>query len=222
MKRNRLNLILDTLSLLVLLAMIETGLVMRYILPPGSGERRMTLWGWSRHDWGDLHFWLSVGLAGLMVVHVALHWQWVCTVTRQWLRGGTPSVAGTGPLRGTAYGLVFASFVLAATGGLFAWGMQNVRRSEWRGDESHGRGWRGGRETMPSVAPTDEIMTEPDHRGQRRRGPMRDQERREEVTNTQPGVSGETGGQRDSATRGGGRGWGRRSRDGNSGPARAD
>ncbi len=79
MNRTRLNLILNVASLLLFLALIETGLIMRYVLPPGSGGRSgggaMTLWGWRRHDWGDVHFWLSAILVALVFAHVALHWQ---------------------------------------------------------------------------------------------------------------------------------------------------
>jgi hypothetical protein len=30
-----------------------------------------------RHSWGDIHFYLSLGILVLMLVHIALHWRWV-------------------------------------------------------------------------------------------------------------------------------------------------
>ena len=39
--------------------LITTGVLMRYVLPPGSG-RRAAIWGLDRHGWGDLHFWFCL------------------------------------------------------------------------------------------------------------------------------------------------------------------
>ncbi|HUO10433.1 MAG TPA: DUF4405 domain-containing protein, partial [Phycisphaerae bacterium] len=61
MKRNTLNFVMDVVLAVLAAGMIGTGLVMRYILPPGSGQWRL-LWGLGRHDWGDLHFWLAAGI----------------------------------------------------------------------------------------------------------------------------------------------------------------
>ena len=61
MKRNTLNFVIDATSALVMVGMIATGLLLRFVLPPGSGSRRM-LWIWGRHDWGDLRFRLAVGV----------------------------------------------------------------------------------------------------------------------------------------------------------------
>ncbi len=81
MRRNTLNFTVDTLALVGMVAMTATGLVIRYTLPPGSGGREggraSTLWGLSRHGWGDVHFWIAVGIAAMLLLHVFLHWQWV-------------------------------------------------------------------------------------------------------------------------------------------------
>lgn len=87
MKRNTLNFIVDAISALVVLGMTVTGLVIRFVLPPGSGRGRV-LWGWDRHGWGDLHFWLAVAAGALVVVHVALHWQWICVTAARFVRHG--------------------------------------------------------------------------------------------------------------------------------------
>jgi hypothetical protein len=53
---------------------------MKFVLPPGSGN--LSVWGLGRHAWGGLHFWLAAGLIVLLVLHLALHWAWVCASTR--------------------------------------------------------------------------------------------------------------------------------------------
>ena len=62
---------------LVMCALAGTGLLLAFRLPPGSrGGRGLSVLGWGRHDWGDLHTWLSYGFLALMIVHLGLHWRW--------------------------------------------------------------------------------------------------------------------------------------------------
>lgn len=93
MRRSSLNFIIDLVALLNLLGLASTGFIMKYILPPGTGGRgRMLrggrgaehfgeeikeLWSMTRHEWGDIHFYLAVIFAVLMVVHIILHWSWI-------------------------------------------------------------------------------------------------------------------------------------------------
>jgi hypothetical protein len=83
MRKNTLNFLIDLGTLLAILAMIGTGLILKYSLPPGSGGRGLMLWGLGRHDWGDVHFWAAVGLGLLLATHIALHWPWVVGTVRR-------------------------------------------------------------------------------------------------------------------------------------------
>ena len=89
MRKTTLNFIVDLAAWVVILLLAATGLVVRYVLPAGSGGRgggsQLLLWGLGRHDWGAVHFWASVALGGLVVLHIVLHWSWVCTTTRRHL-----------------------------------------------------------------------------------------------------------------------------------------
>jgi hypothetical protein len=78
MKRDTLNFVVDLVALLVGLAIVATGLLMWFVLPAGS--RNATVWGLSRHDYGDWHAYLSFSFIGLMVLHLFLHWGWVCNL----------------------------------------------------------------------------------------------------------------------------------------------
>jgi len=89
MKRITLNFIVDLISFIVFVGLAITGFIIKYILPPGSGghgreisggrgrEEIKYLWGMTRHEWGDIHFYLAVGFVALMVVHIILHWNWI-------------------------------------------------------------------------------------------------------------------------------------------------
>ncbi len=91
MKRNTLNYVVDVASLLLMFALTATGIVLHYVMPRGGAGRfagRARLWDLSRHEWGDLHFYMGLAAVALLLVHVVLHWTWVCTVTRRLLRPG--------------------------------------------------------------------------------------------------------------------------------------
>jgi hypothetical protein len=74
-----LNIIIDLVAMLLFLGMIATGYLLRFPLPPGT-NKTLTLWGLSRHQWGDVHFWISLGLLAVLLIHLALHWNWIVTV----------------------------------------------------------------------------------------------------------------------------------------------
>lgn len=114
MKRPHLNFLIDAAAFVLFLLLMSSGLLLRYQLPPGSGEleghgpgrgsaeRVITqLWGQTRHEWGDVHFWISVALIGVLAVHLFLHWNWIVGIMR-----GKPSEAS-----GWRFGIGAASFV---------------------------------------------------------------------------------------------------------------
>jgi hypothetical protein len=135
-----LNFVIDLVTAGVMLAMISTGLLVRFVLPPGTGGR-LNVWGWGRHDWGDLHFWLAASLGALLVLHVALHWTWVCGTAHRMLMRGT---GRTDRWQRNLSGAVFLAAVVLLVGG-FVWvAARNV--------EGHVEGERrGGRAAQASL-----------------------------------------------------------------------
>jgi hypothetical protein len=114
MKRTALNLLIDALAALFFLGMIATGYVLRFPLPPGT-NKSLSLWGLSRHQWGGVHFWISLGLLAVLLTHLALHWQWVVTVVGRQLR------LATNPQGRHLRSGVISLLAIAAAMGLFAW-----------------------------------------------------------------------------------------------------
>ena len=81
MNKSQQNFIIDALSLAAFLLLVSTGLLMRYALPPGSGHD-VTIWGLDRHEWGGLHFWVSLVFIALMIIHLIWHWSWIVKMVR--------------------------------------------------------------------------------------------------------------------------------------------
>jgi FtsH-binding integral membrane protein len=88
-KKNTLNYIVNAASFVVLLFLSSTGLLLHFVLPPGSG-RKLAVWEMGRHDWGEIHLILAFIILALMVVHLLLHWSWIHNTTKHYasqLRG---------------------------------------------------------------------------------------------------------------------------------------
>lgn len=58
--------------------LLGTGALLFWRLIPGSeGGRGLSLFGWSRHDWGDVHFWTGVVFLAATVLHLWVHRLWL-------------------------------------------------------------------------------------------------------------------------------------------------
>jgi hypothetical protein len=79
MKRTSLNFIIDAVAFIGFTLLTTTGVLMRYILPPGSGSYS-TIWGLDRHGWGGIHFWMSVIFFFVLAFHLFLHWRWIASI----------------------------------------------------------------------------------------------------------------------------------------------
>jgi hypothetical protein len=85
MNRTASNLLIDVISFVAFLASTASGLVLWQVLPgAGYGFRggravvaEQLFLGLSRQDWLNLHNRTSLLLAGLIVLHIALHWRWI-------------------------------------------------------------------------------------------------------------------------------------------------
>ncbi len=91
MKKIWINFWIDLAMFLDMVGLVAIGVMIKWALPPGSGGRHggsrfvQTVWGMTRHEWGDVHFWMGVVLSVLLIVHIILHWRWiVCRFKALW------------------------------------------------------------------------------------------------------------------------------------------
>ena len=84
LRKKTWNVAIDLLAYIAFVVLSMTGVIMYFILPPGSGHSR-SIWGLGRHDWGDIHFWAAVSFFSILVLHLILHWKWIVSVLK-----GTP------------------------------------------------------------------------------------------------------------------------------------
>ena len=134
MSRKRLVNLIDVTAFTGFVFMTVTGLVVRYVLPHGAGKPDLdhwirgadrpvdVLWGLTRHEWADLHFWISLTFMAVLASHLLLHWRWIVSA----LRGRR----GEGSGWRVALGLVGLLALLTAAAAPFLTPTDSVPRAE--------------------------------------------------------------------------------------------
>lgn len=125
MQRTLINFWLDATLLVLFLSVLWAAFVARFVFPPPTTAQGWTLWGWTYDDWSQAQFVLTCLLAAAVLVHVMLHWTWVCgVITSRMLRkkegkrqawsDGTRTLYGVGLLVVllNVLGIAFAAAVL--------------------------------------------------------------------------------------------------------------
>ena len=80
MTRTIVNFWLDLLLLVVFLLLLWVSTVIRFVFPPAVDSPGTTLWGGTVDQWIGLQFSVVGLLTFLLLLHVMLHWKWVCGV----------------------------------------------------------------------------------------------------------------------------------------------
>lgn len=80
LRKPQVNFFIDSLAFVFFVFLVITGILLHYLLPPGSGQS--TMLGLSRHDWGYLHFLTSIGLFSILSIHLLLHWKWIACMIK--------------------------------------------------------------------------------------------------------------------------------------------
>lgn len=90
MTKSKLNLLIDAIMMLLLMAMSGLGLLIKYVLVPGfkrnalyGSEVELYFLGLDRHQWGTVHLWISFAFLLLILIHVILHWEMIGCIFRR-------------------------------------------------------------------------------------------------------------------------------------------
>ncbi|MFO0914315.1 MAG: hypothetical protein U0795_15250 [Pirellulales bacterium] len=85
--RTTVNYWLDFALLVVFLLLWFSTLVLRFVFPPGAYASGCTLWGWDYGHWLSFQFGVLVVFSLGVLLHLMLHWTWVCSVTVKLMSG---------------------------------------------------------------------------------------------------------------------------------------
>ena len=129
MSRTIINFWLDTTLLCSMLLLVWTSTVIRFVFPPALAAMDWTLRRGSIDQWIGFQYALLCVLTFLILIHVMLHWNWICGVVttrllparntnRRAMNEGTRTLYGVGLLIVllNVMGLAIAAAVLMVDG----------------------------------------------------------------------------------------------------------
>lgn len=84
------NLVVDASLLALVVLLLFSAAVLRFVFPAPSTSGGWTLWGRGYDAWANFQFALVAIIGLAILLHVMLHWSWVCGVvaTKLLLRTG--------------------------------------------------------------------------------------------------------------------------------------
>jgi hypothetical protein len=140
--------VVDTLLFICLVGMVFIGILLGFVLsegPVSSGGSKYFL-GLHRHQWGDIHAYLSIAFVILMAVHLILSWKWIKAKTRQiFKRQATPALIAIAAL---PFALLLVFWIGTPKDA------DSFRSYGVGAGESRGTPWVKPRETLPPVEDT--------------------------------------------------------------------
>jgi len=87
MNKSKINLIIDAVMFLCVMAIAGIGCLTKFILLPGKetaavyGQKvDMFLFGMDRHAWGTIHFIIACVFLALLTAHIVLHWNMIVSI----------------------------------------------------------------------------------------------------------------------------------------------
>jgi hypothetical protein len=82
MRRNALRYVVDALLFVDLCAISVVGILLGFVIPKEPGHDKFFL-GLHRHQWGDIHLYLSLAMLVLLAIHLWLNWRWVVQISQR-------------------------------------------------------------------------------------------------------------------------------------------
>lgn len=124
MSRTIVNFWLDLTLLVLFLTLAWVSVVLHFVFPPGTAAEGWLLWGFGYLQWRGFQFGTLAALGAAVLLHVMLHWSWVCGVFFAQIRR-TKSRPDDGMQ--TIYGVGFLILVLNLLGAGFAAAMLTIQ-----------------------------------------------------------------------------------------------
>ena len=125
-----INFWLDLLLLVVFATLLIVAAVVRFVFPTPLDSAGWVLWGYTYDDWANFQFALVATLALGVLLHVMLHWTWVCGLIATRLRGNRKGLKNDSGIQ-TLYGVGLLIVVLTVVGVTVAAAQLTVRRPSY-------------------------------------------------------------------------------------------
>lgn len=130
MSRSAINFILDTILALFFLALIWVQFILTFLFPLPSSTNGWSLWGLSYDGWSRASFWCFFAFAVLVLIHVMLHWSWVCGIVVHRVAKWKGRKVSLDPSTETLVGVGILVGILHLLGALYLVAMLTIRSPE--------------------------------------------------------------------------------------------
>lgn len=85
MKKNAIKYVIDVLLFVDICSIAVIGLLLAFVIPEGrTGRASKFFLGLHRHDWGDIHLFLSVLLLIFLCLHLWYNWTWIVRSSKKY------------------------------------------------------------------------------------------------------------------------------------------
>jgi hypothetical protein len=96
--KNYINYVLEVFLFVSILGIVISSYIVWFVLPRGGGAHgwifcqmfgygstgnQVFVLGWPRYVWIEIHSWMGVALAAIILVHIILHWKWILETTKR-------------------------------------------------------------------------------------------------------------------------------------------
>lgn len=78
--RTDVNFCLDATLLALFVSLCACSTILEFVFPPGPDALGWMLWGRTYNDWSHYRFAILATMAAAVLLHVMMHWPWVCGV----------------------------------------------------------------------------------------------------------------------------------------------
>jgi len=122
MSKTIFNFWLDTLLMVLFLSLAAVSAITQFVFPPPANANGWLLWGATYGHWLSIQFGILCALGLGILLHVMMHWSWVCGVistkfsrSKQRMDDGIQTIVGVGLLIVLLHivgGFVFAAWVM--------------------------------------------------------------------------------------------------------------
>jgi hypothetical protein len=88
MKKNALKYGIDALLFINISSVAAVGMLIGFVIPKGEYRHSgNTFLGLHRHEWSDIHLYLSIFLLILLTIHLSFNWAWIIQSTKKYFAG---------------------------------------------------------------------------------------------------------------------------------------
>lgn len=80
MSRTAINFVIDAFLLVITVLLLFTTAVLRFVFPAPTSAAGWLLWGQDYNAWSNFQFIVTIIIGLALLLHIMMHWSWVCGV----------------------------------------------------------------------------------------------------------------------------------------------